>query len=124
VFSKTVTENGVAWDKRWFQIINRGKCSTISASDDWYYFCIKRWYWYSVNLLRVHFLLIYTFFLWSLNVIMAKTFPKWSILKSEIITLIISGVISAQRLKLTNGVSNITTEICLHPSCVKTREVV
>jgi hypothetical protein len=58
---------------------------------------------------------IYTFFLYNLNVIMPKTFPKWSILKSEIITSIISGIISAQRLELTNGVSNLTTEIYLHP---------
>jgi hypothetical protein len=69
----------------------------------------------SVNFLRVHFLLIYTFFLWSLNVIMPKTFQKWSILKSKIIKVIISGVISAQRLELTNGVSNLTTEISMVP---------
>jgi len=31
--------------RRLFQIINRGKCSIISASDDWYYFRIKRSYW-------------------------------------------------------------------------------
>jgi len=40
----------VSWRARCFQIINRGNCSILPASDDRYYFHVRYWGWQGKSL--------------------------------------------------------------------------